>query len=59
MITDLDSFFTENGLYQEGDVDIVTAEAIKDVLMQWLQAEGKRPRGISDANVQQFNAFKA
>jgi hypothetical protein len=29
LITDLDSFFTENGLYQESDVDIVTAEAIK------------------------------
>ncbi len=29
LITDLDSFFTENGLYQESDVDVVTAEAIK------------------------------
>jgi hypothetical protein len=30
LITDLDSFFTENGLYQESDVDIVTVEAIKE-----------------------------
>ena len=30
LVADLDSFFTENGLYQESDVDIVTAEAIKE-----------------------------
>jgi len=30
LVTDLDSFFTENGLYQESDVDIETAEAIKE-----------------------------
>ena len=30
LVTDLDSFFTENGLYQESDVDIATAEAIKE-----------------------------
>ena len=30
LVTDLDSFFTENGLYQESDVDNVTAEAIKE-----------------------------
>jgi Helicase conserved C-terminal domain len=30
LVGDLDSFFTENGLYQESDVDIVTAEAIKE-----------------------------
>jgi hypothetical protein len=30
LVADLDSFFTENGLYQESDVDVVTAEAIKE-----------------------------
>jgi len=30
LVADLDSFFTENGLYQESDVDIVTAETIKE-----------------------------
>jgi len=30
LVTDLDSFCTKNGLYQESDVDIVTAEAIKE-----------------------------
>src|SRR6266487_3659818 len=30
LVTDLDSFCTENGLYQESDVDIVTAEGIKE-----------------------------
>ena len=30
LVADLDSFCTENGLYQESDVDIVTAEAIKE-----------------------------
>ncbi|GHO51454.1 helicase-related protein [Ktedonospora formicarum] len=30
LVLDLDSFFAENGLYQESDVDIVTAEAIKE-----------------------------
>jgi hypothetical protein len=30
LVADLDSFLTENGLYQESDVDIVTAEAIKE-----------------------------
>ena len=30
LVTDLDSFFTENGLYQESDVDILTAEAITE-----------------------------
>lgn len=30
-VADLDSFFTENGLYQESGVDVLTAEAIKEV----------------------------
>jgi superfamily II DNA or RNA helicase len=30
LVADLDSFFTENALYQESDADIITAEAIKE-----------------------------
>lgn len=30
LVSDLDSFFTENDLYQESDVDVVTVEAIKE-----------------------------
>ncbi len=30
LVADLDSFFTENGLYQESEVDVLTAEAIKE-----------------------------
>jgi hypothetical protein len=30
LVSDLDSFFTENDLYQESDVDVVTAEVIKE-----------------------------
>jgi hypothetical protein len=29
-VADLDSFFTENGLYQESDVNVLTAEAVKE-----------------------------
>ncbi len=29
LVADLDSFFTENGLYQESEVEVLTAEAIK------------------------------
>jgi hypothetical protein len=30
LVADLDTFFTDNSLYQESDVDVVTAEAIKE-----------------------------
>jgi SNF2 family DNA or RNA helicase len=30
LVADLDSFFTENGLYQESDVNVLTAEAVKE-----------------------------
>ncbi len=44
LVADLDSFFTENGLYQESDVDVLTAEAIKEEDLRLVCYERLLPR---------------
>ncbi len=46
LVADLDSFFTENGLYQESDVDIITAEAIKEEDLRLVCYERLIPAGL-------------